>query len=540
MSNAQRHPDGEVLLRLADGELPGRQARKLRSHLESCWQCRTELQEMQNIVGECVRYRANVLQSLLPAPPSPWRDITYQFDEIDDSLARRSWFARFRPALTWVPVAAAVVAAMVIAYNHLHNTPAVQAAELLRKAVRAADAAPVTPKRQIRIRTKDRTVVRLASLRTSETGPLEPLSVRSYQQWRDRLPEKRDSVETADGHYAIRTSTESGDLAEATLRLRTTDLYPVQERIEFRNHDWVEIEEVGTIAPPSNDTIVSNNVHPALPLTAPVLDAPGSSSDQFRQPAPAATVGDELNVLVALHNLGADLGDPVSVKRQGGQVLVIGAGVDPARRREIEQALGSRPNVVLQFSDPDGSGSQPEKQVRGEAKPSAAALALQVRIEKQAGGRANYENLTSQALDASEAMMARVYALRRIAENFPAATDGEMTAADRQLLSDLYREHATALARQAGEIERMLKPVLAPLGGQVTPVQVAAADSWQAGTENMFTIARRVESLLAVMLGVAPGELSGRDIPTQVLSSLAQLRASADAYAPARPSDTKP
>src|SRR6478672_10044758 len=171
MSNARRHPDGEVLLRLADGELPGRQARKVRSHLESCWQCRTEFEDMQSIVGECVRYRANVLQPLMPVPPSAWRDITYRFDQIDASLARRSWFERLRPALTWIPAAAAVVVAVVVAYNHLHNTPAVEAAELLRKAVLAADAAPVTPKRQIRIRTRDRTVVRMASLRTTETGP---------------------------------------------------------------------------------------------------------------------------------------------------------------------------------------------------------------------------------------------------------------------------------------------------------------------------------------------------------------------------------
>src|SRR5262249_49755479 len=141
---------------------------------------------------------------------------------------------------------------------------------------------------------------------------------------------------------------------------------------------------------------------------------------------------------------------------------------------------------------------------------------------------------------ASEAMMARAYALRRIAERFPASIDSQMTPADRQGLSDLYLEHATNLMRQGGQIERMFKTGPTPFGGQGTPAQPPAADSWQAGTENMFTIARRVESLLAVMLGVAPGESTGRDIPTQVLSSLAQLRASADAYVPARPSDTKP
>ena len=75
MSNALRHPDADTLLRYADGEMPARQARKIKSHLESCWQCRAGLEEMQGVVGECVRYRQNVLQPLMPAPPAGgfWR-----------------------------------------------------------------------------------------------------------------------------------------------------------------------------------------------------------------------------------------------------------------------------------------------------------------------------------------------------------------------------------------------------------------------------------------------------------------------------------
>src|SRR5437016_2149980 len=112
MRNAQRHPESDVLLRYADGELPARQARKTRSHLESCWQCRTQLEEIESVVGECVRYRQNVLQPLMQPPPAAWGDIYIKFDEIDASLERRSWPGWFkallrRPILTWVPVAAA-------------------------------------------------------------------------------------------------------------------------------------------------------------------------------------------------------------------------------------------------------------------------------------------------------------------------------------------------------------------------------------------------------------------------------------------------
>src|SRR5581483_8217834 len=127
-----------------------------------------------------------------------------------------SWLARLRrPMLTWVPVAATVAVAWFV-YNQLHNAPAVEAAALLRKAVATADAAPAARPRQVRIRTRQHSVVRpVAMITSAETGPLEPLSVRSYQQWHDGLAQKRDSVEAVAGNYAIRTSTDSGELAEA-------------------------------------------------------------------------------------------------------------------------------------------------------------------------------------------------------------------------------------------------------------------------------------------------------------------------------------
>ena len=88
MSSLERHPHADDLLRYADGELPARQMRKIRSHLESCWQCRTELEEMQNVVGECVRYRKSVLEPHLPAPPSAIAEPMIKVDTPSDSIFR--------------------------------------------------------------------------------------------------------------------------------------------------------------------------------------------------------------------------------------------------------------------------------------------------------------------------------------------------------------------------------------------------------------------------------------------------------------------
>src|SRR5688500_14213386 len=65
--------------------------------------------------------------------------------------------------------------------------------------------------------------------------------------------------------------------------------------------------------------------------------------------AGSASISNELQVVAALHEIGADLGDPLEVKRSEGKVLVSGIGLPPSRQQEIQLALDSIPNVVLEF-----------------------------------------------------------------------------------------------------------------------------------------------------------------------------------------------
>src|SRR6186713_390410 len=88
------HPDEEQLLRYADGESPVREANRTRQHLKDCWQCRAALEELQDTVKDCVRYRRDVLARHLPPPPAPWSDIYRGFAEIDAALDQAGFFER--------------------------------------------------------------------------------------------------------------------------------------------------------------------------------------------------------------------------------------------------------------------------------------------------------------------------------------------------------------------------------------------------------------------------------------------------------------
>jgi anti-sigma factor RsiW len=100
-SPALRHPDEAELMRFLDGELSEREARALRRHTDSCWQCRRDLNEMQTTIDAYLRLREAVSY---PPAPREWAPLRLPvFEE-----ARGAW------PLWRVAVAAGVVFAGVI------------------------------------------------------------------------------------------------------------------------------------------------------------------------------------------------------------------------------------------------------------------------------------------------------------------------------------------------------------------------------------------------------------------------------------------
>src|ERR1700722_4619327 len=97
-----RHPNDEQLLRCADGEITAPQTEEIRSHLKACWQCRSELEGIEQTIGECVRYRNIVLDACLPPPPQPWFDIYPRLTRIDESERRHRLIGRFLAPLAAV------------------------------------------------------------------------------------------------------------------------------------------------------------------------------------------------------------------------------------------------------------------------------------------------------------------------------------------------------------------------------------------------------------------------------------------------------
>lgn len=409
-----QHPERELLLPFLDGELPGRKARQVRRHVEACWQCRAELEELQKTVGECVRYRRQIQEVPFAQPPQPWGDLSHEFARIDAAAERRPLFSR--PLIRWTVLVASSAA------------------------------------------------------------------------------------------------------VAATLTLRTWDRHPAAEIPKPPpERSIVQLPEV-----PSSPARTSPSPAGTLPVPS---RAPERSPVIF-----TASLADELRAVAALHQLGADLGDPVEVAREGGHVVVRGTGISPVRERQIREALVSLPNVQVEFPQPAASSSPKPEEAAAAPQTPTTPTPLQNRLEQQLGGHTQFEGFSAQLLDQQDALMARIYALRRLASEFPAETETQMTGENQQLLRTLGREHLQSMSRELSAIRRAAAPVLETLNrdrqSPAPTVQADHAATWQAAAEELFSSGRQLDSFLAALLGASAPEPGQADnLPRAFLTALAQLQA---------------
>ena len=147
-------------------------------------------------------------------------------------------------------------------------------------------------------------------------------------------------------------------------------------------------------------------------------------------------------------------------------MLVSGTGIPPQRQQQIHGLLDRLPHVVVRFDDPAfPAGAMPvqsEPATRDAAGPEKSTYAA--RIEERLGGRPQFERFSSSVLDWTDSAMTRAYALRRLAQQFSAAAENQMTAEDRRTLRKLGREHLAAFAKDAQRVANTVNPVLTGMG----------------------------------------------------------------------------
>ena len=504
------HLSEEQLARLQDGEASAFEAQ----HLESCTQCAGRLRDLAGATATYIEYLDSVCGT--ERQQAHWRSL----DElIADYRNRRSWSAGYR----WmVPAMAAALCLLMVATVLWKRSArgSTGASELLVRSSRTEGAS----NRMIRIRLHGRTLVRPAVL-TTETPAnndgdaahfralfvearyswREPLSARSFQEWRSTLSDKRDSVSVIHAgnnqEYRVTTETKTGVLKSASLFLRQPDLHPTKGDFQFSGEDLLEMDDV---AP--TPSIVTP---PQLRSTEkPLIEAPAS---------PAET----LHVLAALNEIGADVGEPIEVGEDSQHsVIVRASGLTPDRQRQVAEVLRSMPRVKLDLNTASARASQPIPQP---ATPQKSVVniprALQQRFETALGGPSGFQEITDRVLDMSGSVVARAHSIEILATTFPPSVESGLSPADHELLQKLRTTHLSEMARLTRQIRSDLDPVL-PATNTVSSSPHAP---WQVQTSVLVRSAQALDNSVNNLLAGSYSQASGEAMLTDIADEIRRL-----------------
>jgi hypothetical protein len=235
---------------------------------------------------------------------------------------------------------------------------------------------------------------------------------------------------------------------------------------------------------------------------------------------------DELRVIAALHQIGADLGDPVAVVRKRDQIVVNGTGLELKRAQQVRASVADLPRVSFEFTAPRPNPVELSSPVTKSERSSP----IQAEIARQFGDPVTYQRFVDHTLESSDAMMARAHALRSLADRFSPDAEGQLSASGLKLLASLRDQHAAALVDDVQAIDSSLRPVLGALGASAKPRESPAAANWQDAVYELFATAQKLDRLVGVMLAATSSDSLTDSTPAEAAAALVQLKTSISSY----------
>jgi hypothetical protein len=227
----------------------------------------------------------------------------------------------------------------------------------------------------------------------------------------------------------------------------------------------------------------------------------------------------ELSVRSNLHDIGADLGQDIEISpKPPNRVLVRARHTTRDVRDAIAKLLTDKPGIQLEF-DPAGSGSRSGGVITKRIPETEASRPIEPRLANFFGSVAAQEQYTSAALEASNRLLARVYALRELAERWPANQEQLLPSTAKQTLMTIVQDHCRSVVNITGEVTKQFEPLLKHFGYAVSrEAPVSSGATWQKASASALEAAQRVDRLIRSLLTTSDTPLS----PEEALRSLQQ------------------
>lgn len=407
----------------------------------------------------------------------------------------------------------------------------------------------VTRRQRLRVSPHTPAAAQLASrysavLTRNGLGSEPPLSARAFGGWRARVGVVIDRVERetlAGASDRMRVvSRDSGPVSEgaiieATLVLRTEDWHPVQQIVLVQHAGFVERFEV-------TEDLFELLPRTAVPATLFGGREVGSAPVGMDAATPSARVRPidlqaiELGVLFALHQIGADLGEQLTIVRGAGVVRVRGVVETRARSTEITNALARLPHVQVELETGQdaaealrqaGGASVPAQHHVTQAASTSNTHGLLPMVEAHIRARhalaaasgahdepaardlaVAVNGFIHEVSAAAEAALAEAWAFRRLEERYPLAAQRDMSRASRRLLGMMTRDHLASTQGHLARVRRALEAVNTTESGTIAPAQlpmnaptVEPLEEPQLAAGQLFVAVVDIERRVTVLLG---------------------------------------
>jgi hypothetical protein len=489
------HLTTDTLILFMDRELDQAASASAQRHLLLCVECAKRLQVLENGSRAYDHYHEEVLKPGLRIPTSGWAP----FSDRLQPERRIRW---------GIWCAAAVAAALVLVWPYLPIRRELGAQEVLEK----AEATPEQHSGEILFTTRQHRFVRPAVLDSEHSdfrfqhaqalfvasgySWSNPLSARSFANWRRHLSEKRDFVtaiheENGRRFYRVRTHSDSGVLRSASLTMEAVTYHATRASFEFQGEDLIELSE-----------------QRFLPRNGPQQAQPLPPAIRPKMTETVAGPEDELRVFSALDAIGADVEEPIDVKLDAKlhSVLVTGMGMPNDRRKQIEAALASLPNTVVRFSS--GQPLRNTTDLANEAAPIAenSNSAFRQKLQERAGGARQLQTITDETLETSNSLFAQSHSLLVLAQEFPPAVEAALSPHGANSLLALRQRHLGVMSYAL----RRLRDQLRPLMTEEAPITEAAKSaSWQSQAESLYESTRNLDQLVSRLLAGSYHEQAG-------------------------------
>jgi hypothetical protein len=536
------HISDELLICAADGELAGAETAIVRAHLEACWHCRVRMDKIERAIEDLVDYRA-----ALVIPYSSRRDgsraifIARLCQYASEFAPRPAWrnllerLATFAgalvaPRIAWAGALLALSLAIFLARVAVSPTVSANAvlerARISEKTTRASVQHPVVYQK-LRIHSQAGTVTRtiyrdLFSGRKSESSDAsqvtlselqtrmqevnfdwqDPLSIESFLAWHASLSERSDYVTRANGGLlVVHTKVLNGPLSGVDLTLRDGDYHAIAETLRFQDEN-IEMSEVDF------SVLAFESVDPAI-FEPP--SSPRPSAFPVRPTVSAPSISDlvhaEAEARVALHMLGADLGEPIDISSDGKEVLVSGLVDTSERKQDLLQALQTIPYLRSSLVSATEAAEKTDSLALKDDKPVVAVESAPLLERELHATFPNPEAQTKFVNDVLETTMnaaGRAWSLRRLSDRYTKDISSRLDMLTERKVELLIRDDARLLQQELIRLQfllRQLTPEMLPdhsTGAEAKADDTEPAD-WHWGVDSAFSETQRIQNDVSVL-----------------------------------------